>query len=81
MIYNRPPVAIADVLHVVQLSFAIFEPTCAHARWAHMCHFLSVRPPVCLSVRKNHTGQKVTGQKFICETMTKSEVRLQYSVQ
>ncbi len=32
------------------MPWALFEPTCAYARWAHMHHFPSVSLPVYLSV-------------------------------
>ena len=42
----------------------IFEPTCAHARWALMHHFLSVW---CLTVRKtqNFTLSEVKGEALL----------------
>ena len=39
------------VMIIINLQLApppiIFEPICAHARWALMYRFLSVRPSVC----------------------------------
>ena len=49
-------------LGVIQILAAIFEHTCAYARWALMHHFASVCPSV--------TGPKFTGPKFRLENIS-----------